>query len=141
MLITLNDVLAARNDLGDGPCDQGVQWFQEVFPQGVEIRDGLVVMPRRRWHGGSYVSWLVQALKLDVEVIWESEIQRAMEPDMSGFKVTYCRGIYLVGCYCDYNLWLRHYEEAETTHLTHGSATDLDIPLVVLNAVLTGDWE
>lgn len=103
MLISLDDVLAARSELGNGPCAEGVEWFKEHWPNGVEVRGGLVVVPpeiQTDVDSIFYVRWLVEALKPEIEVVLGSRLSAngyLMKPGG-------------IGKPCDYEEYRRLYE-------------------------------
>lgn len=102
MLISLDDVLAARDELGQGPCAEGIAWFKEQYPDGLEVRHGLAVVPPGKDDRVEYFRWPLEALGLEIQVV----LYVSGTGEGSGYLML-PGGI---GKRCDYEEYRRRYE-------------------------------
>lgn len=107
MLVTLADILAARDEFNQPPCSLGVEMFNEHYPNGLEVRDDLYVLPNDLGLPLSYIRWFVEALKGELTVVV------ACSPPGVPTRDGYLMKAGMIGKFCDYKEYLKRYEEAK----------------------------
>lgn len=106
MRITLEDILAARDEFGHPPCEEGVEAFKEYYPNGLEVRDALYVIPIESDQPVGHARWLVEALQGDLMVVFPCAPPGV--PTRDGYLIKAGN----IGKYCDYEEYLKRYQEA-----------------------------
>jgi hypothetical protein len=109
MLITLDDVRAARLD-GAPLCQDGLTEFEKFFPNGADVRGGLLVMSYERPFIHS-IRWLAEAMKLTYSFVYRRSVHwLATDPGKTGRRLDFVDGVFVGDAYCDYGSLLSVYE-------------------------------
>jgi hypothetical protein len=81
--------------------------FNEHYPNGLEVRDDLYVLPNDLGLPLSYIRWFVEALKGELTVVI------ACSPPGVPTRDGYLMKAGMIGKFCDYEEYLKRYEEAK----------------------------